>query len=470
MATIKNHENLIGLRGTFRTIIRFIANVYSAIASFLYRRLPKKLFARSLIILLGPMILLQTVVVLVFEERHLDLVTKRLSESVTRSISAFIELHEKYQTEESREELKELAQRNFELELNYLPNEPFPEAPPKPFFDTLDQYLTLSIQNQINKPFWLDTVSDVRRVEIRIQLNDRVLQVFARKSLTFASNYHIFFVWMFCTAIVLITISIIFLRNQIRPIQKLASAAEGFGKGRPVEGFKPSGSSEVRQASIAFIQMRQRIERHISQRTAMLSGVSHDLRTVLTRLKLQIALIQKQGIDVEALERDIATMTHMLEAYLDFAKGAGDEEATNIEIPLLFEELETDAEVLGKSISSTFQGDPNATVKPNAFKRCLSNLIGNACRYANKIEMQGRHADNWLTVTIQDDGPSIPEEEREAAFRPFYRIDTARNQNESSTGLGLSIARDIARGHGGEISLEDSQKLGGLLVQVRIPA
>ena len=464
-----NQETKFGPSGVIITIFNIIGTTYSAIGSFLYKRLPKKLFTRSLIILLVPMILLQTVVVFVFEDRHLELVTKRLSESVTRSIAAYIDLHEKYPAEESRAELIELAKRNFELELNFL-NEPLPASQPKPFFDTLDQNLSLSIQNQIDKPFWLDTVSHPRRVEIRIQLEDRVLQVFARKSLTFASNYHIFFVWMFCTALVLTTISIIFLRNQIRPIQKLAAAAEGFGKGRPVADFKPSGSSEVRQASRAFIQMRQRIERHITQRTAMLNGVSHDLRTVLTRLKLQISLIQQKGIDVEALERDIATMTHMLEAYLDFAKGAGDEKATNIEIPLLFEELETDAEVLGKSINSTFQGDPTATVKPNAFKRCLANLIGNSCRYANKIEIQGKHADNWLTITIQDDGPSIPEEEREAAFRPFYRIDTARNQNESSTGLGLSIARDIARGHGGEINLEDSEKLGGLLVKVRIPA
>ena len=313
-------------------------------------------------------------------------------------------------------------------------------------------------------------MNDFKKVEIRIQLEDSILQIFARKSLTFASNYHIFFVWMFCTSLVLIAISIVFLRNQIRPIQKLATAAEGFGKGRPVKDFKPTGSSEVRLASQAFIEMRQRIERHITQRTAMLNGVSHDLRTVLTRLKLQITLIQKEGVETEALERDIATMNQMLEAYLNFAKGAGDEEATSIEIPLLLEELETDAEVLGKIVSSSFQGDPKATVKPNAFKRCLANLVGNSCRYANKIEIHGKHANDWLTITIQDDGPSIPDEEREAAFRPFYRIDTARNQNESSTGLGLSIARDIARGHGGEINLGDSEILGGLRVDVRIPA
>ena len=470
MENLKRIGILSGFTNFLSEIWIKLKSIYSKFGNFLYKRLPKKLFARSLIILLVPMILLQTVVVFVFLERHLDLVTKRLSESVTRSIAAFIEIHEMYQSNERNEELMQIAQHNFELELYFLPNGPFPEIQPKPFFNTLNQNLTLSLQNQIGKPFWIDTVSDIRKVEIRIQLEDSILQIFARKSLTFASNYHIFFVWMFCTSLVLIAISIVFLRNQIRPIQKLATAAEGFGKGRPVKNFKPTGSSEVRQASRAFIEMRQRIERHIEQRTAMLSGVSHDLRTVLTRLKLQIAVIKKNEIEVEALERDIATMTQMLEAYLDFAKGAGDEEATSIKIPLLFEELETDAEVLGKDISSTYQGDPNATVKPNAFKRCLSNLVGNACRYAKKIKIQGKHTDNWLIIRIHDDGPSIPEEEREAAFRPFYRIDTARNQNESSTGLGLSIARDIARGHGGEINLEDSKDLGGLCVNVKIPA
>jgi two-component system osmolarity sensor histidine kinase EnvZ len=267
--------------------------------------------------------------------------------------------------------------------------------------------------------------------------------------------------------VVLLTIAILFLRNQIRPIQQLADAAESFGKGRSIGDFVPRGAREVRRAGEAFTEMRRRIERQIEQRTTMLAGVSHDLRTVLTRFRLQIALMPA-GPDRDAIEADIDEMQTMLEAYLAFARGEGDEEATHVDIAELLRSIAIDADRAGFEIDWRFTGPPMLTVRPNAFKRLVGNLVGNACRHADRVEVTGRHADGWLIVTVDDDGPGVPEAERDNIFRPFYRLDEARNQDEGGSGLGLAISRDIARGHGGDITLADSP-LGGLRAEVRIP-
>jgi two-component system, OmpR family, osmolarity sensor histidine kinase EnvZ len=269
------------------------------------------------------------------------------------------------------------------------------------------------------------------------------------------------------TAIVLLTIAILFLRNQIRPIQQLADAAESFGKGRAVGEFVPRGAREVRKAGEAFTEMRRRIERQIEQRTAMLAGVSHDLRTVLTRFRLQTALMA-EGPDRDAFEADVDEMQMMLEAYLAFARGDGDEEAVPTDIPELLRSIAADADRAGFEVGSSFTGDPLVTVRPNAFKRLVGNLVGNACRHADRIDVTARHAVDWLTITVDDDGPGVPEGERDNVFRPFYRLDEARNQDEGGSGLGLAIARDIARGHGGDITL-DASPLGGLRAVIRIP-
>jgi two-component system osmolarity sensor histidine kinase EnvZ len=299
-------------------------------------------------------------------------------------------------------------------------------------------------------------------------LDDNVLRVFARRSQTYASNSLIFISWMVGTSVVLLAIAIIFLRNQIRPILQLASAVDAFGKGRSVPDFRPRGAREVRRATVAFHEMRTRVERQIEQRTAMLAGVSHDLRTILTRFRLQLALLGDSP-DIEALKKDVDDMNRMLEGYLAFARGDAGEEAADTDIDVLLREIGRELKVSGHELRISFSGEPVVKVRPQAFKRCLVNLVKNACRHGATVTVEGVHEGGQLTITVDDDGPGVPVEEREAIFRPFYRLDAARNLDESGTGLGLSIARDVARSHGGDITL-DTSPLGGLRVTVTIPA
>ena len=432
--------------------------------------LPKGLYARSLIIVITPMILLQSVVTLVFMERHWQLVTQRLSTAVVRDVAAVIDLIESVpHPGGDYSQLVRIAQERLDLKIDILPPEPLPPPGPKPFFSILDQSLSTEIRDQINRPFWIDTVGDSKMVELRIQLDDKVLRAFVRRNQAYASNSHIFLVWMVGTALVLLTIAIPFLRNQIKPITQLAEAAESFGKGRPMPpDFRPRGAEEVRRAGYAFIQMRERIERQIEQRTAMLTGVSHDLRTILTRFKLQLALSGSKP-DMEGLNQDVNDMQAMLEGYLAFARGEALEDPGRFDLAAYFEKLADEAKLRKRKLTITLGGAAEIHVRPNAFSRLLSNLIGNAFRYARNIEIRATHARGTLRVVIDDDGPGIPADKREEVFKPFVRLDNARNLDASGTGLGLSIARGIARSHGGDIRLEDSP-LGGLRVIVRVPA
>ncbi len=433
------------------------------------RYMPKQLYARSLIIVIAPMLLLQSVIAFVFMERHWQTVTQRLSQAVTRDISAIIDMIETYPDDDGYAQVIRIAQERLALKIDLLPPDPLPAPGPKPFFSILDQTLGEEITRQINRPFWLDTVGNSNIVEIRIQLDNRVLRVFARRSQAYASNTHIFLLWMVGTSLVLIAIAVAFLRNQIRPILQLAEAADSFGKGRPTpSGFHPRGAEEVRRAGSAFLLMRERIERQIEQRTAMLTGVSHDLRTILTRFKLQLAVASSKE-DIEAMNQDIEDMRSMLEGYLAFARGEAAEDPGEFNLAAFFERAQEEAGLRDCELKIVTTGDTLLHVRPNAFSRLLNNVIGNAFRYADKVEITARNANGILTITVDDDGPGIPQDMRESVFKPFVRLDEARNQDESGTGLGLSIARDIARSHGGDVSLDDSP-LGGLRAVIRVPA
>ncbi|MBX9466300.1 MAG: HAMP domain-containing protein [Aquamicrobium sp.] len=433
------------------------------------RYLPKRLYARSLIIVIAPMILLQSVIAFAFMERHWQTVTQRLSAAVTRDIAAVIDMIETYPPGDNYAEVIRIAQERLQLKIDILPPDPLPAPGPKPFFSILDYFLSEQINQQINRPFWIDTVGASNIVEIRVRLEDKVLRVFARRSQTYASNTHIFLLWMVGSSLVLIGIAVAFLRNQIRPILRLAEAAESFGKGRPTPSdFRPRGAEEVRRAGAAFIQMRERIERQIEQRTAMLTGVSHDLRTILTRFKLQLALGGSK-MDREALDQDIDDMQSMLEGYLAFARGEAGEDTGQFDIAAFMEKLSEEAKLRKRTLTTYLTGNPEVYVRPNAFSRLLSNVVGNAFRYAKTVSIKATHARGSLLVIVDDDGPGIPAEKREEVFKPFYRLDDARNQDSGGTGLGLSIARDIARSHGGDITLDESP-LGGLRAVIRIPA
>lgn len=432
------------------------------------RRLPTGLYARSLLIIVLPMVLLQIAVSIVFMERHWHIVTQRLTNGTTRDIAAIIYLITRHPEPDQVAETLKLAKDRLGLTVTLMPGKELPGGGKVPLFGLLEQTLSEEIEEQIGLPYWIDTKNTPSMVDVRILLHDQILRVLVRRNETYASNTHIFLLWMIGTAIVLITISVLFLRGQIRPILALAKAAEAFGKGqRPVQPFAPRGADEIRRAGLAFILMRERIERQMEQRTAMLTGVSHDLRTILTRFKLQLALAGDNP-DLAGLNQDVADMQSMLEGYMAFAKGEAEEDFGRIDLIELFKKFEGEAEILGRKLTWRLEGRSTANVRPNAFSRLLSNLVSNAMRYATRMELQAIVGEKWLTVTLDDNGPGIPPQSRDDVFKPFFRLDEARNLDASGTGLGLSIARDIARSHGGNVTLDQSP-LGGLRAVVRVP-
>ncbi len=444
-----------------------VADGWRRIARWLNGVMPKGLYARALLIIIAPMVILQSVIAFVFMERHWNVVTQRLSASVVQDIAALIDIYRGYPQDADRALIRRIAQERLGLVVDFLPLSDMPPPGPKPFFSLLDQALSEELRKQIGRPYWIDTVGKSALLEIRVQLDNTVMRVFARRSAAYVSNSEIFLLWMVGTSTVLLIVAIIFLRNQIKPILRLADAAESFGKGREVPNFRPRGAREVRRAAAAFIEMKTRIERAMEQRTAMLAGVSHDLRTILTRFKLELALIEGTP-EVDAMKKDVDEMARMLEAYLAFARGDSGEIAAPTDMAAFLEELRSDAERQGHKATVVFHGPPIVTVRPAAFKRCLANLVSNAARHAPSIAITGHRDHRYLTVTIDDDGPGIPAASREEVFKPFLRLDDARNQDEGGTGLGLAIARDIARSHGGDITLGDCP-LGGLRATVRVP-
>ena len=441
------------------------------IADYVSDLMPKGLYARALIIMIAPIVLLESILAFLFMEAHWEAVTRRLSESTARDISALVDIYENYSRDDNYKRLKDLAWDRLKLKLHVLPASDLPPPRPRPFFDILDKSLSKEIRRRVRKPFWIDTIGDSSLVEIRIKLEKANLAIFARRSRTYASNSHIFLIWMFVTSFVLLTVAILFLRNQIKPVLNLSEAADAFGKGRPVPpGFRPRGAREVRQAARAFLEMRDRIEKHVEQRTTMLAGVSHDLRTILTRFKLQLAMLE-DGAETDALRSDVDEMQLMLEDYMAFTKGDSGEKTKLTNIHLLLKEIRDDGAHLGTPIKLevTKAGKRLAIpLRRHAIKRAVTNLVNNAARYGTQIHIKTIDEENWLKISVEDDGPGIAEDQREEVFRPFYRIDNARNQDIGNTGLGLSIARDIAHNHGGDIILDESE-LGGLRAVISIP-
>lgn len=450
-----------------RTASRRVSRGSEWLGQWFKELMPKGLYARALLIIIVPMVILQSVVAFVFMERHWNTVTRRLSAAVVQDISALIDIYRTYPQDKDRTQIKRIAQQRLGLVVDFLPVNDMPAPGPKPFFSLLDQTLSVQLSRQIARPFWIDTVGRSSLVEIRIKLDDTVMRIFAQRSAAYASNSEIFIFWMLGTSSILLIVAVLFLRNQIKPILRLADAAESFGKGREVPDFRPRGAREVRRAAYAFLEMKSRVERSIEQRTAMLAGVSHDLRTILTRFKLEMALIGDSP-EVEGMRKDVDEMSAMLEAYLSFARGDSGEQAQPTDMEQALEELRSDAERHGHAATVVFHGMPVVIVKPAAFKRCIANLVSNAGRHANSLAITGHRDHRYLTVTVDDDGPGIPVEMREEVFKPFLRLDDARNQDEGGTGLGLAIARDIARSHGGDITLGDSP-MGGLRATVRVP-
>ncbi len=451
---------------------RILARLSEPFGQLALQVLPKGLYARALLIILVPIVLLQSVLAFVFFERHWNQVTRRLSEATARDIAAVVELFEAAPLTASPSKLIDLAQNKLGLtSLQVLPAGDLPSKEPRPFLGLLDRALSEEIRNQVRRDAWIDTVGLSSQVEIRIKLDNATLRFVAPRSQIYASNSHIFLVWMVGTSLVLVSAAVLLLRNQIRPILRLAEAADSFGKGRGFpDDFKPRGAREVRQAAQAFVEMRDRITQHVEQRTTMLAGVSHDLRTVLTRFKLELALLGDTP-EIDALKGDVNEMQHMLEDYLAFARGDGGENASQTNVRELLEEIHEDALHYGPDIvleTGRRRRELIVPLKRQALKRAILNLVSNAARFGDMVVLRASADRAWLSIDVEDDGPGIPKTERDNVFRAFYRLDHARNQDKGNTGLGLAIARDIARSHGGDISLEESV-LGGLKATIRLP-
>ena len=451
-----------GRKRGFRTWLKRMGRPLQGIA----RLMPKGLYPRALVIVIAPVVLLQSVIAYVFMERHWQLVTQRLSSAVSADIAMLIDVYENYPQDSDLSTLSRIAGYRLGMDVDIIPDSDLPAPGPKPFFSLLDSALTSELSQQVGRPFWLDTVGRSSLIEIRVKVGNDVMRILTRRNAAYASNSHIFLIWMIGTSLILLTIAVLFMRNQIRPILKLADAAEAFGKGRDAD-FRPRGAREVRRAGNAFIEMKRRVERAIGERTTMLNGVSHDLRTILTRFRLSLALMERTA-EIEALEKDVDEMTRMLEDYLAFARGDAGEQPTETDIRTLLEDLKANAEREGHQTELTVAGDPIVVVRPDAFRRLLTNLVSNAARFGDRIAIHATHDARYLIVTVDDDGPGIAPEQREDVFRPFFRLDEARNVDSGGTGLGLAIARDIARAHGGDIMLGDSP-LGGLRATVRLP-
>ncbi|MGH7098172.1 MAG: ATP-binding protein, partial [Stellaceae bacterium] len=340
--------------------------------------------------------------------------------------------------------------------------------PPPPRSGTLiGEQLRETMQGRLALPFEIDAPSDFAAVRILVQLPQGVLAVRVPSKRLFSPTTYIFVMWMVGSSLVLLAVAIVFLRNQVKSLRRLAAAADAFGKGRPGPPLRVEGAIEVRQAAVAFLRMRARLERQIRQRTQMLAGVSHDLRTPLTRMKLALAFLGEDAAVAE-LRSDVAEMEHMIDGYLDFVRGGGDEAPVETDVALLLEDVAATARRAGTSLALAVPPECVMALRPNALKRCLANLIGNARRHGSRVWLGGVAVADGIDILVDDDGPGIAPADRERVFRPFVRLDISRNPATGGVGLGLTIARDVARGHGGDLRLEDSPQ-GGLRARVHLP-
>jgi two-component system osmolarity sensor histidine kinase EnvZ len=431
----------------------------------LKQRMPTSLFGRSLLIIVLPVCVMQVAVTWAFFDAHWRTVTSHLSEGLAGDVAWAVD---SYKTDPSSlGRIADRAERSLDLSIALQEGRDLPTRRRFSTFAPIDQSIEQALSDRLDDPFWFDTTRYPAYVDIRVKVKNGVLRILAPRDRAFVTDGLIFIMWMAVATLVLTAIAVLFIRNQVRAIERLAEAAEAFGRGVDTE-FKPYGAREVRQAAQAFLAMRERLQRHIEQRTALLASVSHDLRTPLTRLKLELALAEPSA-RLNEMKRDLAEMEHMIDEYLAFARGQGGEAVETVGVLSLIEQVSEGARRAGAKVEVEIEPGLTVAVRPNAFKRAMANLIMNAAAHGERIEVRARPgAASGVEVSIDDDGPGIPPERYEEAFRPFSRLDEARNQNEKGVGLGLAIARDMARGHGGEVTLQQSP-LGGLRAVVRLP-
>ena len=445
-----------------------MSEYYYRFNRFLERHMPSGLYYRSLIIVIAPIVLLQTIMAGIILDRHWDNVTKVLGKSLAREIGLLTDIYDKSDKSEAAiKEIELVATKRLNLGLEISRGDTLPAPISRTLYSLVDAKMTKYLERETGRPFWIDSTAQNGKVEIRVEVEKGLIfRILTDESRAYAINTGPLLILMMLSSLILLAIAVVFLRKQITPIVELAKAAKGFGMGREVADFRPRGAAEVRQAGLAFVDMQQRITRHVEQRTAMLAGVSHDLRTILTRFKLELAFLG-DGPKVKPLKEDVEEMQRMLEAYMAFVRGDGGEKTEAVNLAQMFTSVAS-AVTRGKSHVTLDVQDVDVNIKPNAFRRLISNLLGNAVRYAKNVKVKGAIENRLLTILVDDDGPGIPAKNREDAFRPFVRLDHARNLDDTGTGLGLAIALDIAHAHGGEIRLDDSPA-GGLRAVVQIP-
>jgi len=426
--------------------------------------LPKKLFYRSLLIVAAPMIFLQIIITIVFFDSLWIKANKGMTRSLVSEINTLYDIYSNPDMGQ-KQTIINLYNKNFDFFINFKQEESMPELLQERWFSPMDRSLRRELKSVFGSSYWFDTTSYKEVVEIRIKYQDGYLQIFFPKNKIAPSSARIFALWITLPGLLLITVAIFFLKNQTKPIIKLAKAAEKFGKGEYVKEFRPSGAREIRQAAYEFDRMRKRITVHLNQRSEMLSGISHDLRTPLTRLKLQLSFLNQKDL-VKKMSDDIQEMERMLNEYLEFASQQKSEETEIVDINDIIKEVVNKYE--SNQIKLFLEENPKINVRPHSIKRCLTNLLDNALAYGEKTEVFTKKTADDILILIDDNGVGIPENEYQNVVKPFYRIDKSRNQNKSGVGLGLSIANDIIRSHGGKIFLEKSP-LNGLRVKISLP-
>ena len=438
--------------------------MFYGLNKFLKKILPKQLFFRSLIIVAAPIIIMQLTISVVFFDSLWIKTNKGMTKALVNEISTFVEVYnnENYDKQETTN-LFSLYQN---LNIEFIKDENFKYDFDERWFSPIDRTLRRELKLRFGSDeFWFNTTNYKELIDLRIKYETGYFKFLVPRDRVTTSSARIFALWITLPAILVIFIAILFLKNQTRPITKLAEAAEMFGRGENVEEYRPSGALEIRKAGLEFDRMRKRILRHLNQRSEMLSGISHDLRTPLTRMKLQLAFIKDKEI-TKKLSNDVDEMEKMLNEYLQFSKSNFTEKNEDFNLSELIEETLKQYE--NKDIVINQEKEVYFMGRKNLIKRCLSNLIDNATNFGNKIKVKQQKIKRNILIFVEDDGPGISENEYENVLKPFYKIDKSRNQTKSSVGLGLSIASDIIRSHGGDIELGKSE-LGGLKIKIVLP-
>jgi two-component system osmolarity sensor histidine kinase EnvZ len=434
------------------------------------RYLPRSLLGRSLLILTLPVILILVISTYIFFERHWERMTGRLASAVAGEVAFLAEQISGDDSEAKVEDLTRDTSRYLQLSIKYVPGG---KIRPDPISyigrgDIIKSMLASELRGRLDYPYRILVDTEEKWIQVQVQMNGGVLIVTSPERRLFSSSGYVFLLWMIGISTFLMVVAILFMRNQIRPIKRLAIAADRLGKGRDVPFFKLEGAREVRQAARAFLGMRERIDRQIQQRTTMLAGVSHDLRTPLTRMKLQAEMLGDTE-DAKALKSDISDMERMIDGYLQFARGEGDEAMERVNIMEILHRLESNYTRNGMNISVESKSDNYMIhLRPVAFERCINNILSNAQKHATMVKVTVKQEDENIVILIDDDGLGIDEDLHEDVFKPFFREDTSRNTKTGGVGLGLPIAKDIVLAHGGDIDLTRSPQKG-LRVIIRLP-